>query len=104
MGDHFKKQRVLVLIYFVFISSCLFLELSQANWGKWLTQGLKFFASEEDRLLEEGGTPVRPRKTRAYVDTVQKCSPWLFKDELLSISMGPSSYPVEGFFFNKKEM
>ncbi|XP_058429695.1 endogenous retrovirus group K member 8 Gag polyprotein-like [Marmota monax] len=38
------------------------------------------------KLLEEGGIPVKSRTVRAYVDTIQKCSPWLFKEELLNIS------------------
>ncbi|KAG3283739.1 hypothetical protein H1C71_041341, partial [Ictidomys tridecemlineatus] len=50
MGDHFKKQCVLVLIYFVFVSSCLSLEISQANWEKWLAQGLKFVSPEKEKI------------------------------------------------------
>ncbi|XP_077894778.1 uncharacterized protein LOC144375090 [Ictidomys tridecemlineatus] len=147
MGVRFRKQCVLVLICFAFVSSCLSLELSQANWGKWLAQSLKLSRPEEEieknhgytyqenrktdttnfcsifvslcfgfvlcylvelhypcsrnmgseiskkqtermlsKLLEEGGTPVKARTVRVYVDTIQKCSPWLFKEELLNIS------------------
>ncbi|KAG3255819.1 hypothetical protein H1C71_038853, partial [Ictidomys tridecemlineatus] len=41
---------------------------------------------ELSKLLEEGGIPVKSRAVRAYVDTIQKCSLWLFKEELLNIS------------------